>query len=51
MSLLKKIKLSNDWRAMLGFWALLVRIVFREPHPATARPNPDVITLCSRSRP
>jgi hypothetical protein len=49
-SLLKKIKLSDDWRAHAWiFEPLLAGIVFQEPHPATSAADLDVITLCSRS--
>ena len=52
VSLLQKIKLSDDWRAHgLDFERLLAGTVFREPHPATIAADLDVITLCSRSRP
>jgi hypothetical protein len=50
VSLLKKIKLCDDWRPM-DFEPLLAGTVFREPQAATSAADLDVITLCSRSRP
>jgi len=51
VSLLKKIKLSDDWRAHAWILSHCWPEQFSESHPATSAVDLDVITLCSRSCP